>query len=67
MNSSSSGRSPLFIKTFDAVVWILEHTKKFPKSQRFVLAQRMEEAALSFQDQIIWVLLKPSRFREPCP
>ena len=46
--------SPLFIKTFEAIIWILEHTKKFPKHQRFVLAQRIEQAALSFQDEIIW-------------
>ena len=46
--------SPLFIKTFEAIVWILEHTKKYPKHQRFVLAKRIEEAALSFQDQIVW-------------
>jgi hypothetical protein len=36
------------------VIWLLEHTKTFPKHQRFVLAQRMEEAALSFQDTILW-------------
>lgn len=46
--------SPLFIKTYDMVLWLLAHTQKFPKSQRFVLAKRMEEAALSFQDQIVW-------------
>ena len=46
--------SPIFIKTFDAVIWILEHTKKFPKHQRFVLAQRIEQAVLSFQDEITW-------------
>lgn len=46
--------SPLVIKTYDMVLWLLAHTQKFPKSQRFVLAKRMEEAALSFQDQILW-------------
>ena len=49
----SSG-SPIFIKTFEMLVWLLEHTKKFPKHQRFVMAQRMEQAALSFQDQLVW-------------
>lgn len=49
-----SGGSPIFIKTFDMLVWLLEHTKKFPKHQRFVMAQRMEQAALSFQDAIVW-------------
>lgn len=36
------------------VLWLLAHTKKFPKSERFVLAKRMEDAALSFQDKILW-------------
>lgn len=47
-------QSPIFLKSFEALVWLLEHTKKFPKSQRFVLAKRMEEAALSFQDELLW-------------
>ena len=46
--------SPLFLKSFETMVWLLEHTKKFPKHQRFVLAKRMEEAVLSFYDQILW-------------
>ena len=53
MKESQSG-SPLFIETYDMVLWLLAHTQKFPKSQRFVLAKRMEEAALSFQDKILW-------------
>ncbi len=56
--------SPLFLKTFEMVVWVLEHTQKFSKSQRFVMAQRMEDAALSFQDEILWAT-KTSRKLEP--
>ena len=44
----------MFIKSFEMVLWLMEHTKKFPKHQRFVLAKRMEETALSFQDQLVW-------------
>lgn len=46
--------SPIFIKSFETLEWILQHTQKFPKHQRFVMAKRIEEAALSFQDQLIW-------------
>ncbi|MCB9785051.1 MAG: hypothetical protein H6744_00030 [Deltaproteobacteria bacterium] len=49
-----AGGSPIFIKTFDMLTWLLEHTKSFPKHQRFVMAQRMEHAALSFQDDLVW-------------
>lgn len=44
---------PLFPKTYDLLVWLLPHTQKFPKSQRFVLAKRVDDAALNFQALII--------------
>lgn len=45
--------SPIFIKTYDFTKWLLEHTIKFPKSQRFVMAKRIEEAALNFYDLLL--------------
>lgn len=45
--------SPIFVKTHDFVRWLLEHTIKFPKSQRFVMAKRTEDAALDFYDLLI--------------
>ncbi len=38
--------SPIFIKAYEMLVWLLERTAKFPKNQRFLLAKRMENAAL---------------------
>ncbi len=46
--------SPIFIKSFEMLEWILDHTSKFPKHQRFVMAKRIEEAALSFHDSLVW-------------
>jgi hypothetical protein len=45
--------SPIFVKTYDFTKWLLEHTIKFPKSQRFVMAKRIEEAALNFYDLLL--------------
>ena len=45
--------SPIFVKTFDMLAWLLRHTRKFPKDQRFVMARRMEEAGLDFQDALL--------------
>ena len=45
--------SPLFIKSYEMLVWLLGHTRKFPKSQRFVMAKRMEEAGLDFHDAVV--------------
>lgn len=45
--------SPIFVKTYDFTKWLLEHTIKFPKSQRFVMAKRIEEAILNFYDSLV--------------
>jgi len=46
--------SPIFILAFETLTWILEHTRKWPKDQRFVLARRIEEAAFDFQDHLVY-------------
>jgi len=45
--------SPIFIKTYDFTKWLLEHTIRFLKSQRFVMGKRIEEAALDFYDCLL--------------
>jgi len=34
------------------MVWLMKHTAKFPKNQRFLMAKRMEEASLNFCEKI---------------
>lgn len=55
--------SPIFIKTYDLMKWLLEHTQKFPKSQRFVLAQRINEAILNFHDLLIKAIKSGQKVR----
>ena len=45
--------SPIFVKTYDFLLWLLPQTLKFPKSQRFVLAQRLHGSALTFHELLI--------------
>ncbi len=45
-------QSPIFIKSYETMVWLMNHTKKFPKNQRFLMAKRMEEASLDFYEQL---------------
>ena len=45
--------SPVFIKTQSFLVWVLERTVRFPKTQRFVMAKRVQDAILDFQECII--------------
>jgi hypothetical protein len=45
--------SPIFARTHDFILWLLPHTTNFPRSQRFVLTKRLQDAALDFQERII--------------
>jgi hypothetical protein len=42
--------SPIFVKTYDFLQWLLPLTTRFPKSQRFLLAERLGTAALDFYE-----------------
>jgi len=44
--------SPIFIRTFDLLAWLLPALQKFPKEQRFILAARVHEAAFEFYEAI---------------
>jgi len=37
---------PLFVKTYDFLLWLSQETLRFPRSQRFALAQRLENEGL---------------------
>lgn len=43
----------IFTKTYDFLSWLLPLAEKFPRSQRFVITQRLQSAALNFQEFII--------------
>jgi four helix bundle protein len=43
----------IFTRTYDFVSWLLPLTEKFPRSQRFVITQRLQNAVLNFQETII--------------
>lgn len=43
----------IFTKTYDFISWLLPLAEKFPRSQRFVVTQRLQNAAFNFQESII--------------
>jgi len=57
-------QSPIFLKGYETLVWILNHTEKFPRAQRFVMAKRIQEAALGFYDDLVWASKSKARRRE---
>ncbi|MBI3162127.1 MAG: diversity-generating retroelement protein Avd [Chloroflexi bacterium] len=53
--------SPIFIRAFDLMMWLLPATTKFPKEQRFILAQRVQHAAFGFYEAITAASLSKRR------
>jgi hypothetical protein len=45
--------SPIFVRTYKWLQWMMEITRGFPKSQRFVMAQRLQQKSLDFYDHLI--------------
>jgi hypothetical protein len=52
-------QSPIFVKTYDFLLWLIPLTLKFPKSQRFLLAERLSRLALDFYDLILEATTEP--------
>ena len=42
MNREDFTQPPLFVKTYDFLLWLSQETLRFPRSQRFTLASRLE-------------------------
>jgi four helix bundle protein len=42
----------IFTRTFDLLTWLLPHCERFPKAQRYLVVQRLGNAALDFQEAI---------------
>jgi len=53
MNDLARRQSPIFSKTSDYLLWLLQHTEKFPKSERFRMARRLEETAFEFYELLV--------------
>jgi DNA-binding GntR family transcriptional regulator len=48
-----SQQSPIFNKTYDLILWLLNHTEKYPKNERFRMAKRLEDTAFAFYELLI--------------
>lgn len=48
-----SQQSPIFVKTESFMLWLLAHTSKYPKSERFRLALRIENAAFALHEHLL--------------
>ena len=46
-------QSPIFVRTYDLLQWLLPHTSGWPRQYRFTLAQELTRAALRFQERLL--------------
>ncbi len=63
-NEAESTASPIFSKTCDFILWLLNHTEKFPKSERFRMAKRLEDTAFEFYELLITAARSAQRKRQ---
>ena len=52
--------SPIFTRLYDLILWLLNHTESFPKSERFRLAKRLDDAALDLYEQLTRAVRSPA-------
>ena len=66
MSASNRKESPLFVKTRDFLVWLFQHTAKFPRQYRHTLTERIERSGLDMLDQLgaALVLSDPSALKQ---
>ncbi len=62
--ANSRPQSPIFVKSYDFLLWLIPLTLKFPKSQRFLLAERLGKQALDFYDIILEAVAEPEKQSE---
>ncbi len=53
--------SPIFARTHDLLLWLIPQTLKFPREQRFVMAQRVQDTALDLQEELLEAALSKGR------
>jgi four helix bundle protein len=43
----------IFTRTYDFITWLMPLTEKFPRTQRFVVTQHLQNSVLCFQETIV--------------
>ncbi|MCD4754047.1 MAG: diversity-generating retroelement protein Avd [Anaerolineaceae bacterium] len=46
-------QSPIFARTENFIVWMLQHTAKFPRQERFRLAKRIDDSLFDFHLHLV--------------
>jgi hypothetical protein len=57
-------QSPIFVRTYDLLLWLVPRTTQFPREQRFVLGKAVQETALRFQEALLEAALAEGEDRQ---
>lgn len=49
-------QSPIFVKTEALMLWLMNHTQKFPREERFRLAARIEQIMFTFHESLLYAV-----------
>jgi len=49
-------QSPIFIKTESFMLWMFQHTRKFPREERFRLAAQIEKTLFDFHQSLLYAV-----------
>lgn len=50
---SIAPQSPIFVRTYDLLQWLLPHTRSWPRFYRFTLTQEVVRSALRLQERLL--------------
>ncbi len=59
--------SPIFARVHDLLLWLIPQTLRFPRQHRFGLAQRLQDKAFDFQEQILEAALSVKGAQKALP
>ena len=45
--------SPLYVRTYDLLLWLIPQSQKFPREYRFTVSEHIQELLIAFQDNLI--------------
>ena len=60
---SYRGPSPIFVRTYDLLLWLVPRTLQFPRSQRGTMVRRLQDQAFGLHE----VLVDAARSDDPLP
>src|SRR5262245_65521794 len=60
---TTARQSPIFVRTYDLLQWLLPHTSGWPRKYRCTLTQELVRAALRFQERILEATLTDETVR----